>query len=113
MGRQPMLERLLEAAQVMLQGSLSQTTRTCGRPGCHCQRGERHGPHTYLTFRTPEGRSSSLYVPPSELSRFHEAVAAWERFWRLATQLAQRNREQIVRRRRSRAPRRRSHARGA
>jgi hypothetical protein len=115
MRREMMLDRLLQAAQVMLQGSLSQTTRTCGRPGCRCQRGERHGPHTYLTFRTPEGRSSSLYVPPAERPRFLEAVAAWERFWRLATQLAQRNREEIVRRRRSRAPtpRRTTDARGA
>lgn len=107
-----MLDRLLEATQVMLQGSLSQTTRTCGRPTCRCHRGERHGPHTYLTFRTAEGRSSSLYVPPSELPRFHQAVAAWERCWKLATQLAQLNREEIVRQRRSQA-RRRTHARGA
>lgn len=113
--RERMLDRLLQAAEVMLQGSLSQTTRTCGRPGCRCRRGERHGPHTYLTFRTPEGRSSSLYVPPAELADFHQAVAAWERFWTLATELARGNREEIVRRRRSGAPtaRRTTHARGA
>jgi len=113
--RQMMLDRLLEAAEVMLQGSLSQTTRTCGRPTCRCRRGERHGPHTYLTFRTPEGRSSSLYVPVAELPRFREAVAAWERFWKLATELSRRNREEIVCRRRSGVPtaRRTTHARGA
>ena len=108
-----MLDRLLQAAQVMLQGSLSQTTRTCGRPTCRCHRGERHGPHTYLTFRTPDGRSSSVYVPPSELPRFRQGVGAWDRFWKVATQLAQRNREEIVRGRRSRAHRRTTHARGA
>ena len=113
--REMMLDRLLEAAEVMLQGSLSQTTRTCGRPGCRCRRGERHGPHTYLTFRTSEGRSSSLYVPPAELADFHQAVAAWGRFWKLATELSRRNREEIVRRRRSGVPtaRRATHARGA
>jgi len=46
----------------MLQGSLAETTRTCGTPGCRCHRGERHGPHTYLSFKTPEGRSIVEFV---------------------------------------------------
>jgi len=100
------LDQLLQAAEVMLQGSLSETTRTCGRPTCRCRRGERHGPHTYLTFRTAEGRSSALYVPPAELPRFRQGVAAWQRFGKLAARLAQENREAIVRQRRSGAGRR-------
>ena len=71
----------------------------------HCHRGQRHGPHTYLTFRTPEGRSSALYVPAAELERFQQGVAAWDQVWAVATQLAQLNREQIVRARRARARR--------
>lgn len=94
----------------MIQGSLSQTTRTCGQATCRCHRGERHGPHTYLTFRTPDGRSSSLYVPPAERPVFRTGVVAWARFWRLATRLATKNRERIVQSRRARA-RRVSHAR--
>ena len=62
-------------------------------------------PHTYLTFRTPEGRSSALYVPAAELERFQQGVAAWDQVWAVATQLAQLNREQIVRARRARARR--------
>lgn len=111
--RADLLDQLLDAAQVMLQGSLSQTTRTCGTPTCRCRRGQRHGPHTYLTFRTPEGRASSLYVPVAELPRFHQGVAAWKQFWKLATQLAQMNREEIVLNRRVRTGRRAKHAGGA
>lgn len=96
----------------MIQGSLSQTTRTCGQPACRCQRGERHGPHTYLTFRTQDGRSSSLYVPPAERPAFRTGVVAWAQFWRLATRLATKNRERIAQSRRARA-RRVSHARRA
>ena len=97
-------------AQIMVQGSLSQTTRTCGQPTCRCHRGERHGPHTYLTFRTTDGRSSALYVPAAELAMFRRRVAAWQRFWKLATELARNNRAEIARQRRSGA-RRDSHAR--
>ena len=102
---QSLLRQLERAADTMLQGSLSVTTRTCGRPVCRCHQGARHGPHTYLTFRTPEGRSSSLYVPAAERKRFEQGVAAWDRFWAVATQLAQLNRERIVRSRRARTPR--------
>ena len=80
-------------ARIMVQGTLTRTTRTCGRASCHCQRGERHGPHTYLSFRTPEGRSSSRYVPPEEVPRFEAGVAAWKRFRELAAQLGAANRE--------------------
>lgn len=86
----------------MLQGSLSATTRTCGRPGCHCQQGQRHGPHTYLTFKTAEGRSSAVYVPAAGVREARAGVAAWKRFWRLAVDLAARNREEA--RARWRAP---------
>ena len=79
----------------MIQGSFSRTYRTCGRPGCRCQRGEKHGPHTYLTFRGPEGKTRSLYVPEVELGAFEEATAAWDRFKRVATELALENRERM------------------
>lgn len=110
--RSALLEQLLEVAPVMLQGSLTRTTRTCGTPNCRCRRGQRHGPHTYLSFKTPEGRSSSLYVPVAELERFEEGVAAWKRFGELATQLANLNREEIELERRGRTGRGRKHAGG-
>lgn len=77
----------------MLQGSLSETTRTCGRPGCGCQQGQRHGPHTYLTFKTPEGRSSALYVPADCVADAEAGVAAWKAFWTVAVEVAALNRE--------------------
>jgi hypothetical protein len=90
----------------MIQGSFSRTKRTCGQPGCRCHRGELHGPHTYLTFKTAEGRSRSLYVPKAEEAQFEEAMAAWRRFWDIAVELARGNREELVRRRKSRKRRR-------
>lgn len=95
MRRDAALRRLTRLAEVMVQGSLSRTTRTCGREGCRCQRGERHGPHTYLTFRTADGRSSSRYVPKAELERVTRGVAAWQEFWQVAGALAAENRETI------------------
>ena len=97
--RRRLLEQLLEEAEVMIQGSLSHTTRTCGYPGCRCHRGQRHGPHTYLTYRNPEGRSRSVYVRQGEEAQFEASVGAWDRFWRLAVELAAENRERMAHRR--------------
>ncbi len=97
--RREMIRELAKAAEVMLQGTLSSTTRTCGTPGCRCHQGERHGPHTYLTFKTAEG-SRGLYVPAAELEDFEERVAAWKRFWELGAAIATDNRERIASRRR-------------
>lgn len=94
--RQKRVAELVQLAESMVQGSFSQTFRTCGTPGCRCHRGEKHGPHTYLTFRTPKGRYTSLYVPQSELARFQEAVGAWNRFKELAAELARENRELLA-----------------
>jgi len=108
--RQRLLAHLLREAEVMIQGSFSRTYRTCGRPGCRCQRGEKHGPHTYLTFRGPAGKTRSLYVPEAELGAFEEATAAWDRFKQVAEELARENRDRVARRRKT-SKRRRSDAR--
>jgi hypothetical protein len=94
--RASLLRRLRQEAEHMLQGSLAETTRTCGTPGCRCHRGERHGPHTYLSFKTPEGRSSAVYVPAARVREAQAGVQAWARFWTLAVQLAAQNRTEAV-----------------
>ena len=40
-------ERLLGSA-VLLEGSFFEQYRKCGKGGCRCERGERHGPYPYL-----------------------------------------------------------------
>jgi hypothetical protein len=99
--RNRLLHQLLKAAEIMLQGSISETTRTCGYPGCRCHSGQRHGPHTYLTFKTAEGRSSSVYVPVAARAEAEAGVEGWRQFWKVAVQLAADNRERAVGRWRS------------
>lgn len=36
--------------------------RRCSSEGCHCHRGELHGPYPYLSVYE-DGRSRTLYVP--------------------------------------------------
>src|SRR5713226_574728 len=99
MSRKRLLRQLVQAAYAMVQGSLSSTTRTCGKPSCPCHTdlARRHGPNLYFTWRAA-GKSQSLYVPPEHAAAAQAAQAAWTRFWGIGCQLAARNREQLRKR---------------
>jgi Family of unknown function (DUF6788) len=91
-------DALEQAAQSMVQGSLSELTRQCGDPSCGCARDPalRHGPHLYLKF-SAEGKAHSVYVPPQLAPLVKAAHGAWLRFQELAGKLAAANRERLLR----------------
>ena len=98
MSRKRLLRKLLRAADRMIQGGLSHTTRRCGNLRCACHRdpARRHGPHLYITW-AEKGRSRSLYVPAVHARQARRAHAAWAEFWETAVALAAENRKQFRR----------------
>ena len=55
-----------------MKGSLAMRATRCGRPGCKCAKGEKHGPYLYVSvFRG--GRTRSVYVP----QRLEGEVRRW------------------------------------
>lgn len=98
--KQDLIRALVKNAETMIQAGMSQSTRTCGKASCACHSdpSRRHGPHTYLTFRNSEDRSSGLYVSPEHLNEAVKAKQAWDDFWKIATDLATFNREEMKRR---------------
>jgi len=68
--------------------------RVCGKPTCHCARGERH-PSAQLSYRGPEGKTVGHHVPQGLVEPVREGVAAWHRFQAVARELAERNRVQL------------------
>lgn len=94
-----LFSRLQRLATTAVQGGLSETTRTCGNPTCACHRdpARRHGPHLYLTFRTPDGRSSALYVPREHETTVRKAVEDWAQLWETIVEISHRNREALGR----------------
>ena len=67
----------------------------CGKPGCRCARGERHGPYHYV-FRRQGGRLRKRYVRQADVAtvqaqaqrrrerarRAREQRVAWRQQWR-------------------------------
>jgi len=92
--RQRLIDRLLRATEVMVQGGLSETSRRCGNSGCVCYRDPKrlHGPHVYITYRE-DGKSRSLYVPPERAEAARQAQQAWAAFWEIGCSLAKLNRD--------------------
>lgn len=93
-----LIHELEEAAQSMVQGSLSEITRQCGDPSCACSRdpARRHGPHLYLKFNA-EGTTHSVYVPAEQGEAIKGAHSAWLHFQQIGAQIAAGNRERFLR----------------
>lgn len=63
--------RQLQARGPVLAASLVRITKHCGRPGCHCQTGEKHVGHA-VTFKVA-GKTQTVYVPQGLVKE----VGAW------------------------------------
>jgi len=57
----------------VLAGSLVKQYVVCGKPGCRCQRGQKHGPLYYLYWKE-QGRSRSLYVPRARVAEMRRQI---------------------------------------
>jgi hypothetical protein len=57
----------------LLAGSLVKQYVVCGKPGCRCQRGQKHGPLYYLYWKE-QGRSRSLYVPRTRVTEMRRQI---------------------------------------
>ncbi len=75
------LARRLGRAGELMKGSLVMRSTRCGRAGCKCAKGEKHGPYLYVSV-FQEGRTRSVYVPQhleGEVRRWVENARQVER----------------------------------
>lgn len=80
-----------------LRGVLVSRGRRCSSAGCHCQRGELHGPYMYLAIYT-DGRTRTVYVPASVQGAAVEHVEITHRNEDLLAEISQINLELLRRR---------------
>ena len=93
--RGALLRRLNRLAPRVVFGTLAETYRRCGRPGCHCADGPKHGPHLSLSFRGPDGRTQAFYVPQALQAEIRAGVAAWQEVQQMVRVLGDLHREQL------------------
>jgi hypothetical protein len=91
--RRPLRQQLQAIFQPLpiLAGSLVKQYVICGKPGCRCQRGQKHGPLFYLYWKE-QGRSRSLYVPREKVVELRRQIRNYRR---VQKELAKRVRRQL------------------
>jgi hypothetical protein len=88
------LQRKIQGCSGMLQGSLVTLYRKCGRKGCRCERGQKHGPAYYLSYKE-EGVTQMIYIPASRLEEVKKGMEAFSRYWELGVKLSRLNLKQM------------------
>lgn len=92
--RTQLLRELERLGRHALFGTLSETSRRCGQPGCRCQHGgPKHGPHLQMSYRGPEGKTTGYHVPQALAEPVRAGVAAWQQLLVVVRELAELNRE--------------------
>ena len=81
----PALLQSFLGREPLLPGSLYTLRRRCGKPACHCVRGELHA-STVLSYRGA-GRPQNLTLPPEPLREVRKLTADYRAFRKARTQL--------------------------
>ena len=97
LARRERLAASVERPELTLPGSLVRQGRRCSSSGCHCRRGELHGPYLYLTLYR-DGRNRSLYVPAALEGLVSEYVGVSDRNETVMAEIASVNLELLARR---------------
>ena len=90
--RRKAVARLGEVSEV-LRASLLERMTQCGKGGCKCMAGQKHGPAYYLTVSYAQGKTRQIYV-----AKDRKAVAAawidnYRRVWEVLEEISQVNLE--------------------
>ena len=97
--RRKLLAEIARLAEVAIFGTLSETYRTCGQAGCHCQGdGPKHGPHLNVSYRGEKGKTTGYYVPKAAQEATRQGVAAWQEMQECLPELAELNKERNLQR---------------
>lgn len=90
--KKELIGKVAQLSQTMLQGSKSLTYRTCGKKGCRCRQGRKHGPDLFITWKEG-GKTRAYYVAKGREEQALERLGAWREFQELAKRIAQINLE--------------------
>ena len=97
--RAELLEEIARLADVAIFGTISETFRTCGTPGCRCKGdGPKHGPHLYVSYRGDAGKTTGFYVPKAAHQEIRAGVAAWLALQQHLRELAALTKERVLQR---------------
>jgi len=95
--RRRLLAEIEQLARRAIHGTLSESYRTCGNPRCRCHdRGPKHGPNLYISYRGENGKTTGYYVPKAAETEVRRGVAAWSELQMQLRKLAALNKDRAL-----------------
>jgi hypothetical protein len=82
----------------ILRGSLIESYKKCGKPGCKCATGTGHGPKHSMTVNFPKRKPENDYIPLDYVEQVKEYVSNYQRLKEILEQICMINREILKRR---------------
>jgi hypothetical protein len=96
--RQELLQELNAFDGKILRGSLIETYKKCGKPGCKCETGTGHGPKHSITINFPKQKPENDYIPLEYVTQVKEYLDNYHQFKEVLEQICAINREILKRR---------------
>lgn len=91
------LTKLLPPLREVLRGSLMKRYLTCGKPGCKCARGQRHGPVWYLSVTLDQAHRTGTTIPSDQLEQVRRGIENYHRVKERLEKISDINRELLRR----------------
>ncbi len=76
----------LSSTNRFLRGTLSERSRSCGKPNCRCARGELH--KSLYLVQSHEGKLRQVCIPKSWEPRVRQAVTCYQQMQRLIEEVS-------------------------
>jgi hypothetical protein len=96
--RQQLIDKINALQGKILRGSVIESYKKCGKPGCKCVRGKGHGPKYSMTINFPKRKPEHDYILLEQITLVKEYVANYHQFKDLVEQICAINRVIIKRR---------------
>jgi len=78
----------LASGQCFLRGTLSARSGKCGKPNCHCTKGELH--QSLYLVQSQQGKPRQICVPKAWQERVRQAVNDYQQMQRLIEEVSER-----------------------
>jgi hypothetical protein len=96
--RQQLIEQINAFEGKVLRGSVVESYKKCGKPGCRCEQGKGHGPKYSMTINFPKRKPEHDYIALEQITRVKDYVANYHQLKELLEQVCAINRIIIKRR---------------
>jgi hypothetical protein len=96
--RDDLIKKLDALNGKILRGSLIESYKKCGKPGCKCETGKGHGPKYSVTINFPKQKPEQDYIPLELVAEVKQYIENYHKFKEIIEQICVINREILKRR---------------